>query len=236
MNIRAGLASVTLGICLAACAASPAPGPADRVFTGGAVYTVNPQQPWAESVAVRGGRIVYVGDDGGAQAWIGPETEQTDLSGRMLLPGFHDSHMHPMAAGTRFARCQLKGLEWPEAVLAELKRCAAKLGPGEWLRAVDLADDALDGDGPDISVLDQVTADHPALLQSTGNRFLANTAALQAAGITADTPDPRHGDIGRVAGSREPNGVLEGSAAGDVYDLLPPYSLQALAGALDYAS
>jgi len=223
--------------CLGACASMPGVAPADRVFTGGAVYTVDPERPWASAVAIRDGRIVYVGDDGGARAWIGPETEVTPLRGRMLLPGFHDSHMHPMAAGTRFARCQLKGLEWPQAVLAELERCAAKLGRGEWLRGVDLTGEAFAGEGPDISLLDRFTADHPTLIQSeSGNRFWANSLALRMAGITAESPDPPHGHIGRVAGGRAPNGVLGGQAAGDVYDLLPPYSTDTLVKALTYAS
>lgn len=228
---------VLLTMLSATCAfAQPVP-PADRVFTGGAVYTVNPGQPWATAVAIRDGLIAYVGDDEGAQAWIGPGTEQTDLSGRMLLPGFHDSHMHPMAAGTRFARCQLKGLEWPEAVLAELERCAAKLGPGEWLRGVGLPSAAFAGQGPDVSQLNRVTGDHPALIQSQGgNRFWANSLALRQAGINAETPDPTYGQIGRAPGSQEPNGILEGSAAGDVYGLLPRYSTVTLVEALAYAS
>jgi hypothetical protein len=215
----------------------PGVAPADRVFTGGAVYTVDPERPWASAVAIRDGRIVYVGDDGGARAWIGPETEVTPLRGRMLLPGFHDSHMHPMAAGTRFARCQLKGLEWPQAVLAELERCAAKLGHGEWLRGVDLTGEAFAGEGPDISLLDRFTADHPTLIQSeSGNRFWANSLALRMAGIGAATPEPPYGRIGRAPGSQEPNGILEGSAAGDVYGLLPRYSTETLVGGLAYAS
>jgi predicted amidohydrolase YtcJ len=228
---------VIAAACLTACASAPGVAPADRVFTGGAVYTVDPERSWASAVAIRDGRIVYVGDDGRAQAWIGPETEVTQLRGRMLLPGFHDSHMHPMAAGTRFARCQLRGLEWPAAVLAELERCAGALAPGDWLRGVDLSSEAFAGDGPDISQLDRLTGDHPALIQSrAGNRFWANSLVLRMAGIGAATPEPPYGRIGRAPGRQEPNGILEGSAAGDVYGLLPRYSTETLVGGLAYAS
>jgi hypothetical protein len=228
---------VIAAACLTACASAPGVAPADRVFTGGAVYTVDPERSWASAVAIRDGRIVYVGDDGRAQAWIGPETEVTQLRGRMLLPGFHDSHMHPMAAGTRFARCQLRGLEWPAAVLAELERCAGALAPGDWLRGVDLSSEAFAGDGPDISQLDRLTGDHPALIQSrAGNRFWANSLVLRMAGIGVATPEPPYGRIGRAPGSQEPNGILEGSAAGDVYGLLPRYSTETLVGGLAYAS
>ena len=62
---------------------------ADRVFVNGAVYTVDKVQAWATAVAIRGGRIVYVGDDEGAKMWVGDNTEVTGLDGRMLMPGFH---------------------------------------------------------------------------------------------------------------------------------------------------
>ena len=72
---------------------------ADVVFTNGKVYTINEAQEWAEAVAVRGNEIVYVGDSSGAAAYVGEGTESIDLAGRMMLPGFVDSHMHTMAGG-----------------------------------------------------------------------------------------------------------------------------------------
>ena len=71
------------------------PAPADLVFRHGGVYTVDGPRTWAEAVAVSGGRIVFVGTDAAAAAWIGPSTRVVDLSGKMLLPAFHDSHVHP---------------------------------------------------------------------------------------------------------------------------------------------
>jgi hypothetical protein len=72
--------------------AAPADGAADWLFQGGGVYTMNPSQPWAQAVAVRGKQIVYVGDAAGAARWRGPRTRLVDLKGRMLLPGFVDAH------------------------------------------------------------------------------------------------------------------------------------------------
>jgi hypothetical protein len=75
--------------------------PADFVLTGGKVYTVNEKQPWAEAVAVKGKEIIYVGDNAGAQAFIRNNTESIDLKGRLLLPGFVESHIHiGVGAGT----------------------------------------------------------------------------------------------------------------------------------------
>ena len=67
---------------------------ADRVLHGGKVYTLNSDAPWAEAVAIRGDRILYVGDNAGVAAFTGPGTDTVDLGGRLVLPGFIDSHMH----------------------------------------------------------------------------------------------------------------------------------------------
>ena len=84
--------------CLAAgtaVAATSEKKPADVVFVNGSVYTVDAVRAWATAVAVSGERIVYVGDDRTARAYVGSATRVVDLAGRMLLPGFQDSHVHP---------------------------------------------------------------------------------------------------------------------------------------------
>ena len=104
-------------------------GHADLVFLSGAIYTVDPQRPWAEAVAVRGGRIAAVGSDSEVRPYVGDDTRVVDLEGRMLLPGFHDAHIHPVYAGLDALECWLGGLSSVEAVLAKLSACAAS-GPG----------------------------------------------------------------------------------------------------------
>ena len=103
-------------------------GHADLVFLSGAIYTVDPQRPWAEAVAVRGGRIAAVGSDSEVRPYVGDDTRVVDLEGRMLLPGFHDAHIHPVYAGLDALECWLGGLSSVEAVLAKLSACAAS-GP-----------------------------------------------------------------------------------------------------------
>jgi predicted amidohydrolase YtcJ len=75
---------------------SPPPTPADLVLRGAAVYTVDGARSWAEAVAVTKGRIVFVGANASASPWIGRSTKVLDLSGKMLLPAFHDAHVHPL--------------------------------------------------------------------------------------------------------------------------------------------
>jgi len=87
-------------LLLAACGSGSQPEPGvERVFVNGAVYTLDENQPWAEAVAVDGNVIVYVGDTAGALAMAGEKTVRHDLAGKMLLPGFIDTHMHPISGG-----------------------------------------------------------------------------------------------------------------------------------------
>src|SRR5437879_1948110 len=94
---------------------------ADTVFRAGAVYTVDATRSWAEAVAVRAGRIVYVGTDAGLAGWIGPDTRSIDLQGKMLLPGFHDAHVHLVGGGIGLGECELHAATTAEQVLATVR-------------------------------------------------------------------------------------------------------------------
>lgn len=210
---------------------------ADFVFTGGGVYTVNEDQPWVDAVAVRDGRIVFVGDDDDVVSFVGDNTEVIDLAGRMLMPGFHDSHMHPMAAGTRFLRCQLYDLEWPDEVLAKIRECAKDHPPGQWLRGVGLADEVFAGQGPHRDQLDALVPGSPAVINNdSGFLSWVNSLALESVGIDASIPDPDKGKIEREAGTGEPTGVLRNRASHMVYRHLPIPDSDDLREALRLAS
>jgi predicted amidohydrolase YtcJ len=211
------LVAVILVGTLAACTDQGA----DLVFRRGAVYTVDEDRSWAEAVAVADGRIVYVGDDDGVGAHIGSSTQVIDLAGRMLLPGFHDSHMHPMRAGTRMFRCQMYDLDWPAGVYAAIRDCAAGLGEEDWLHGVGLPDEVFEGTGPLRTVLDELVPDHPAFI-TTNSSFAAwaNSRALAMVGLDANTPDPERGLIERDPESGEPSGTLRGPAVSQVYRLV----------------
>src|SRR5262249_55502460 len=107
--------------------------PADMVLKNGAIYTVDSVRSWAQTLAVRGGRLVYVGPDKGAEALIGGQTRVIDLKGKMVLPGFHDSHAHPIYAGIqRLTQCDLTGVKMEELV-TRVKNCAATKSKDKWL-------------------------------------------------------------------------------------------------------
>src|SRR6266496_241984 len=118
-------------------------GPADVVFTGGAVYTVDPARTWAQAVAVKDGRIVTVGTDGSVADLIGPKTQVHDLGDRMLLPGFQDAHVHPPSGGLEMLQCNLKwrtpakatSASWPTTRASIPTSSGSGAEGGRWTRS-----------------------------------------------------------------------------------------------------
>ena len=171
--------------------ATPAPAPAELVFHRGAVYTVDGARSWAEAVAVSNGRIVFVGTDATAKPWIGPRTKVVDLAGKMLLPAFHDSHVHPISGGIEALECDLHGLETARAVLEAVRAMRRRIPGASWIRGGGLGAHALSGRQPVEGAARPVVPDRPALLDaSDGHSAWANSKALALAGVTKATPDP----------------------------------------------
>ncbi len=209
---------------LLALAASPAPRPADLVLTGGAVYTVDGARSWAEAVAVSGGRIVYVGPAGRAKPWIGPRTKVLDLGGKMVLPAFHDAHVHPVSGGVEALECDLNGLSTQAAILDKVKRYAAEHAAAPWVRGGGWDLTVFPDGNPSKDALDAVVPDRPAYLSAAdGHSVWVNSKALALAGVTKATPDPPYGRIERDAAG-EPSGTLREDAADLVAKLLPARS------------
>ena len=119
---------------LVACGASDKPdlvNPADRVFLNAAVYAVEEQRSGVEAVAIKAGKIIYVGDDEGAAPYIGADSEVMDLAGQMLLPGFHDSHIHILIGVFADEECDLRRLGTAEEVAIRLQGCTELGGIGD---------------------------------------------------------------------------------------------------------
>lgn len=210
---------------------------AEQVFFNGAVYTMDTGHPWASAVAISEGRIVYVGDDSGVQAWVGPQTSVVNLAGRMMLPGFHDSHSHPMTAGTRFLRCQLKGLDWPGPVQQALAECAKNLRDGQWLRAVDLSAELFSRGLLHRETLDKLSPHHPVLVTDVSGYFgWASTRALEIAGIESLDDDDIRGLVFRDEDTGQLTGEVHGEAVGRLWAELPKYTRQELREALRRSS
>jgi len=199
--------------------------PADILFINGAVYTVDAARSWASAVAVTDGRITYVGDSTTAKVDAGPQTRVIDLNGRMLLPGLQDSHVHPSDALNPEHALDVHGLIHKEEVLERIRSFAVAHPDARWITGDGWDESAFLPSGqPTRAMLDAVVPDRPAYLaDNSGHEGWANSLALQAAGITAKTPDPRNGRIERDAGG-VPTGALQEQAMGLVEKVVPPPS------------
>jgi len=238
---RTGLRSRSVTVVLALVAAlavgcaDPAQPPADVVFRG-RVYTVEPAQPWAEAVAVTGDRISFVGSAAGAAPFIGSDTEVVDLGEGMLLPGFQDTHVHPVSGGVELAECDLN----PATSVAQIERriadCLAREPDAPWLQGGGFQLTLFEDGAPSRQLLDRLAPDRPAFLSSAdGHTGWANSRALEAAGITRETPDPPPDGVIVRDAAGEPQGTLREGAMSLVERHIPPRSEAQLRAGLDRA-
>ena len=199
---------------------------ADLVLRHGRIYTMDASRSWAESIVIKAGRIVYIGEDRQVGNWIGPLTRTIDLSGRFVLPGFIDTHVHPVEGGIGMNRCALEETVSKEQILRKIRKCAADHPDAEWIVGQGWALPAFPQANPQKEWLDEIVPDRPVFLSAAdGHSAWVNSKALELAGITRDTPDPANGRIERNA-SGEPTGTLRENAANLVYKLVPPPSME----------
>ncbi|GAA2728338.1 amidohydrolase [Actinocorallia aurantiaca] len=206
--------------------------PADLLFTGGPVLTMDSARTRATSLAVRDGRILAVGHDE-VKELAGPRTEVVDLRGRPLLPGFQDAHIHAVAGGVELGQCDLTGTTDPREYLRRI-RAYADANPGlEWIVGGGWSMESFDGGVPTRDLLDAVVPDRPVYLVNRDHHGAwVNSRALELAGITAATPDPEHGRIERDADG-SPRGMLQEGAIALVTGHIPePTEREYLAGLL----
>jgi predicted amidohydrolase YtcJ len=201
---------------------------ADLVLVNGKIVTVDPAFSIQQAVAISNGQILAVGSDAQIQALAGPGTRVVNLNGRTVIPGLHDSHIHAIRGGNTFTR----ELDWSGVTsLAEglelIRQWAAQAPPGGWVQVVGGWHEAqfVEKRTPNGADLDAVAPNTPVYVQYFYERAWVNRAALAAAGITRDTPDPPGGRFVRDA-SGELTGELEGIPAFNaVYLKIPPPSL-----------
>ncbi len=197
--------------------------PADTLFCNGAIWTGDESSTWASALAVRDGRIIYVGEQTLSPGLVGPDTEVIDLAGKMVVPGFCDSHVHPVAGGVESGQLQLAEAKSKADVATALRAYAQKFPDFPWLvgggwSPVDLPADI------DRRDLDVVESRRPVFLTSAdAHTAWVNSRALEQAGIDGATLDPQGGRIERDAQGR-PNGLLREEAVSMVARLLPETS------------
>ncbi|MFF0433604.1 amidohydrolase [Streptomyces sp. NPDC004327] len=185
---------------------------ADLVFTGGPVFTGDPARTRATSLAVTGERITAVGHDE-VRELIGPSTEVVDLAGKLLVPGFQDSHIHAVYGGVELAECDLSGTTGVDDYRRIIAEFAAARPDHEWITGGGWSLESFEGGLPTRQLLDALVPDRPVILVNRDHHgSWVNSRALEIAGITAATPDPADGRIERDADGN-PTGVLQEGAA-----------------------
>ncbi|HXP65059.1 MAG TPA: amidohydrolase [Steroidobacteraceae bacterium] len=196
---------------------------ADLIVRNARIWTVNPQQPQADALAVLDGRFVAVGTEAQVSQWQGPRTRIVDAKGNRLVPGFNDAHVHFSEGGAQLSSVQLTDATSLKEFVQRVADYASHAAKGEWIRNGNWDESKWSpAKLPTRQDIDTVTRDNPAVLSRyDGHAVLANSKALAAAGITSKTPDPPGGVIVRDA-SGEPTGVLKDAAEALLESAVPP--------------
>ena len=217
----------TLALVLGASLPSQTPSskavPADTIVLHGRVYTENAKQPWAQAVAVRGAKIVAVGSDAEIEKMRAVGTKVIDAAGRLVLPGFVDSHIHFTDGSLSLGRVNLEGAKDVADIQKRLRDYASQHPGNDWILGrgwnyAMFAPETL----PSKKSLDEIFPGRPAFLEGyDGHTYWANSKALALAGITRETPDPPNGSIVRSPKTGEATGALKEAAQDLVARIVP---------------
>ena len=196
---------------------------ADLIILNARIWTVDSSQPEAQAVAILGDRIVAVGSNPQVEVWRGSNTRVFDATGRRLLPGFNDAHVHFADGGAQLDNVELNDATSPQEFARRIRERAAKTAKGEWVLGGDWDETKWNpAELPTKELIDAATPETPvAVNRYDGHMVLANSLALKLAGITAQTPDPDGGVIVRDKNGN-PTGGLKDAAQDMLFKALPP--------------
>ncbi|CAL9781160.1 unnamed protein product [Musa acuminata subsp. burmannicoides] len=198
---------------------------ADLVVMNATIYTSDPSLPFAQAMAVRGGRILRVGSYSSVEDLVGQETYVLNLNGNVVMPGFIDSHLHLIYGGLQMGRVELRGVKSQEEFARKIKEALRDKLHGEWILGSGWNNDLWGGELPLASWIDGITPDNPVWLsRMDGHMGLANSLALKIAGISNSTCDPVGGAIAKTL-EGEPRGLLVDSAMKLVLAVIPEVSI-----------
>ena len=193
----------------------------DVLFTGGAVFDGTRVLPVGTAVGVIGDRIAAVLPEREAAARVGGATRVIDLDGRLLAPGFQDTHLHPISAGVEALQCDLTGAASAREAIWQIAAYAAAQPEEPWVLGGGWTMEHFPGGSPTRGLIDAIVPDRPVLLHSRDHHSTwANSAAIRAAGISAATPDPADGRIEREADGAPAGTFHEG--AGELFAHVRP--------------
>ncbi len=181
---------------------------ADRVLINGTIYTVDEKNPNAQAIAIKNGKIVYVGNDEGVAKFIGENTDVEDLDGKFVLPGFIDTHAHFIVGAALSKAVRLNPMETPKEWKKEIKAFADENPDLKGIFGLGIYPTKFGKNGPTKEELDELVPNRPVIiLDDGGHSAWFNSKAYEMAGITKDTPDPVKGVHMYM---RKPNGEPSG--------------------------
>ena len=223
-TLNRNIALGVLASLITACGQPPSTQSADLVVRDARIWTGNAGQPWAQAIASHRDRIIAVGSNEDIDALIDDQTEVISVPDSMLVPGFIDTHVHFIAGGAGLASVQLRDAATPAEFADRIGTFAETIEPGDWIMYGDWDHEMWGGELPRRDWIDDVTPDNPVwVFRLDGHMALANSKALQLAGVDADTPDVAGGEIVRYEDDR-PTGVLKDNAMALVEAAVPESS------------
>lgn len=212
---------------------------ASMVFTNGRIYTVNADQPWAQAVVLQDNKIVLVGSNEEAQMYLSDTTQHIDLKGKMMLPGFHDVHMHPLESASEATQFTVPAAATAGEYIDEVAYAASQHPSASWLIGYGHEiSTLLEMSESPLAVLDEAVLDRPVIImEQTSHSMWVNSKALELAGLSARSLDPIGGVLGRNE-QDQLNGILYDNAGNQVMELamqsLPDAAQSDYLGLLEY--
>lgn len=198
---------------------------ADLIVKNAVIFTSDASLPVADSMAIQNGRILRVGNYSSLQDLVGGGTKELNVEGKVLVPGFIDSHVHLIPGGLQMGRVELQGVNQKEEFVRRVKEAAGNVKQGSWVLGGGWNNDLWGGELPMASWLDDFTADNPVwLTRMDGHMGLANSLALKLAGINNSSIDPSGGTIAKSTHG-EPTGLLIDAAMKLVLPSIPEVSV-----------
>lgn len=211
--------NITLSVFLLLQACQPATDKADHIYFNAKVWTGDSSQPWSKCLVIKGNRIIYTGDD--YTPYQDSKTEMTDLGGKLVVPGLIDNHTHFLSGGYNLASVNLRNAKTKAEFIQTLKAYCDQYPDDRWIQGGDWDHEAWGGELPRKEWIDSITGNHPVFLSRyDGHMSLANSKALQLAGITGTSKVPEGGAL-VLDEKGNPTGVIKDEAMALVYPAIP---------------
>jgi predicted amidohydrolase YtcJ len=198
---------------------------ADTVIQNAEIYTLDSKRSWANALAIQANRFIYVGASSEVTKYIGPDTVVLDLNGKLVLPGFIDSHAHVSGSPNPEVEADLYNLASKAEIISAVKQFADTHPEHDVIYGGGWKNEFFGPAGPIKEDLDAIVADRPVLLTSEDGHFAwVNSKAIELAGVSETSVNPPGGLIEKNSLTGEPRGTFRETARDLIQNILPPFT------------